>query len=45
MVRRKLGSDRIRVGKVTLYLYHGAWWIYFSEGSKRIRRKVGESKK
>ncbi|MBM4073123.1 MAG: hypothetical protein FJ271_29995 [Planctomycetes bacterium] len=45
MARRKRGSDRIRVGKVTLYLHHGAWWIYFSDGTKRIRRKVGESQK
>ena len=43
MARRKGGSDRIRVGKVTLYLHHGAWWIYFSEGAQRVRRKVGES--
>src|SRR5262245_16024088 len=45
MVRRKRGSDRIRVGKVTLYLHHGAWWIYFSEGTQRVRRKIGESLK
>ena len=45
MARRKRGADRIRVGKVTLYLHHGAWWIYFSEGAQRVRRKVGESLK
>jgi hypothetical protein len=43
MARRKRGRTRIRVGRVTLYLHHGAWWLYFSEGSKRVRRKVGES--
>lgn len=43
MSRRKRGVSRIRVGKVALYLHHGAWWIYFSEGTKRIRRKVSES--
>jgi hypothetical protein len=45
MARRKRGSDRIRVGKVTIYLHHGAWWIYFSEGAQRVRRKIGESLK
>src|SRR5580700_8246970 len=43
MARRKRGRNRIRVGRVTLYQHHGAWWLYFSEGSKRVRRKVGES--
>jgi integrase len=43
MARRKRGCDRIRVGKVTLYQHHGAWWLYFSEGKQRVRRKVGES--
>src|SRR5262245_9114651 len=45
MGRRKPGADRMRVGKVTLYLHHGAWWVYFSDGAKRIRRKVSESQK
>jgi hypothetical protein len=43
MARRKRGCDRIRVGKVTLYQHHGAWWLYFSEGTQRVRRKVGGS--
>lgn len=45
MARRNRGPDRFRVGKVTLFLHHGAWWIYFSEGTQRIRRKVSESQK
>jgi integrase len=43
MARRKRGSQRIRVGKVTLYSHHGGWWLYFSEGANRVRRKVAES--
>jgi hypothetical protein len=31
MGRRKRGTDRIKVGRVNIYLHHGAWWIYFSE--------------
>jgi len=44
MARRKR-SDRMRVGKVTLYSHHGAWWLYFSEGNRRVRRKVSDSLK
>jgi integrase len=45
MARRKHGpADRFRVGRVTVYLHHGAWWLYYSEGNERIRRKVSESK-
>jgi integrase len=45
MARRKRGSaGRFRVGKVTVYLHHGAWWVYYSEGSERIRKKVSESR-
>lgn len=45
MARRKRGSaERFRGGKVTVYLHHGAWWVYSSEGSERIRKKVSESR-
>jgi hypothetical protein len=45
MAPRKRGpADRFRVGKVTVYLHHGAWWVSYSEGSERIRRKVSESR-
>lgn len=45
MASRKRGGERIRVGKVTLFLHHNAWWIYFSEGTHRVRRKVGPDQK
>src|SRR5262245_24579233 len=45
MARRKRASaDRFRVGKVTVYLHHRAWWVYYSEGRERVRRKVSESR-
>jgi integrase len=45
MARRKRGPvDRFRVGKVTVYRHHGAWWLYYSEGSQRVRRKVADTR-
>ncbi len=43
MARRN--SDRFRVGKVTVYLHHGTWWLYFSEREQRVRRKISASRK
>ena len=43
MARRK--ADRFRVGKVTVYLHHGTWWLYFSERDQRVRRKISASRK
>ena len=34
-------SGRLRIGAVTLYVHHGAWWISYREGSERFRRRVG----
>lgn len=42
MARRNV--NRFRVGKVTVYLHHGAWWLYFSEQEHRVRRKVSASR-
>lgn len=45
MARRKRNfSPRFRVGKVSGYLHHGAWWVYYRESGKPIRRKVGQSR-
>ncbi len=45
MARRKRSEvERFRVGKVTVYLHHGAWWIYYSQGSERVRRKISPSR-
>jgi hypothetical protein len=40
--RKRTSAERFRVGKVTVYLHHGAWWLYYSEGGERVRRKVSE---
>lgn len=43
MARRKRSgrSERVRIGNVTLYVHHGAWWIGYRDGGKRGRRRVG----
>src|SRR6516165_3625190 len=41
MARRKRGpSPRFRVGKVSVYRHHGAWWLYYRDGGRPVRRKV-----
>lgn len=40
MGRKRSHSARFRVGKVTGYLHHGAWWLYYREDGKTVRRKV-----
>ena len=35
---------RFRVGRVSADLYHGAWWIYFRENDRPVRRRVAETR-
>lgn len=39
--RRK--PSRRRVGRVSYYLHHGAWWVYYRDGDSIVRRRVAES--
>jgi integrase len=32
------------VGKVSVYLHHGTWWVYYREHGSPVRNKVSESK-
>lgn len=42
MSRRKRGSAaRMRIGRVSIYLHHGAWWIYYRDQGRPLRRKIG----
>lgn len=44
MPRRKRGAPtRFRVGRVSVYVHHGAWWLYYREHSQPVRRKVAET--
>lgn len=38
--RKQRHASRARVGRVSLYLHHGAWWLYYRDGGKPIRRKI-----
>jgi integrase len=38
--RKRSRSSRIRIGKVSAYLHHGAWWIYYREHGRQVRRRV-----
>lgn len=37
-------SPRFRVGRVSVYLHHGTWWLYFREGGSPVRRKISPSR-
>lgn len=41
MARKR--SGRFRVGRVSVYPHHGAWWIYYRDG-RPVRRKVGRDR-
>ena len=40
--RGKSAQNR-RVGRVTIYLRRGIWYLYYTEHGRRIRRRVGSS--
>ena len=39
--RQRRRCTRRRIGRVSIYLHHSAWWIYYRENDKPIRRHVG----
>ena len=42
MARSKRDRRR-RVGRVSVYPHHGAWWLYYRDGGKVVRRKVADN--
>ena len=42
--RRRQPSPRFRVGKVSVYLHHGTWWVYYREHGSPVRNKVSVSR-
>lgn len=40
---RKKTPKRLRIGRVSIYFHHGAWWTYHREGSRQVRRKVSSN--
>jgi integrase len=43
MASPKVARRRRRIGKVSLYLHHGGFWIYHVEAGRAVRRLVGDS--
>ena len=37
-------SLRFRVGKVSVFEHHGAWWVYYRDNTGPHRKKVGASR-
>jgi integrase len=45
MSSRKRGSrTRFRVGRVSVYVHHGAWWVYYRDAGRQVRRKIGSTR-
>jgi integrase len=42
--RKPTAPARFRIGRVSLYLHHGSWWLYYRSGGKPMRRKVAQSR-
>jgi integrase len=42
--RRRRSSHRVRVGNVSAYLHHGAWWLYYRDAGQPVRRKVADNR-
>jgi integrase len=40
-VRRRKG--RKRIGRVSYYFRHGVWHVYYRDGGRQVRRRVGQS--
>jgi integrase len=38
--RRVSRVRRIRIGSVSIYPHHGAWWVYYRQGGQITRRKL-----
>jgi integrase len=43
--RKRASRKRFRVGRVSLYLHHGAWWLYYRDGGQPVRRRVAQTPK
>ena len=40
-VKRRRRPRRKRIGKVSYYFHHGAWWVYYLDGERQVRRRTG----
>jgi integrase len=40
---RRRTPARKRIGRVSYYLHHGSWFLYYREGDRQVRRRVAET--
>jgi integrase len=43
MSRRRKRAARKRVGRVSYYLHHGSWYVYYRLGTRPVRVRIGQS--
>lgn len=41
---RRSQCTRYRIGRVSLYLHHGSWWLYYRQHARAVRRRIGEDR-
>jgi integrase len=41
---KRAPSPRFRVGRISVYPHHGAWWTYYRDGGRPVRRKVAATR-
>ncbi len=46
MVRNNTRSrcTRLHIGRVSIYRHHGAWWLYYRQHDRAIRRRIGDNR-
>jgi integrase len=42
MSRRRKRPARKRVGRVSYYLHHGSWYVYYRSGTRPVRTRIGQ---
>jgi len=43
MSRRRKRAARKRVGRVSYYLHHGSWYVYYRSGTRPVRTRIGQN--
>ncbi len=42
MAKRRRSPQRKRVGRVSYYQHHGAWYLYYRDGQRPVRQRVAD---
>lgn len=42
--RKTTKPKRFRIGRVSCYVHHDSWWIYYRQAGESIRRRVGPTR-